>query len=228
MGTWIVGDVHGCADELSELLARIGPGSGDAVVLVGDLFDKGPAPAGVLRVMDEVSAAAVLGNHDVLVRDHGRARLGRAPRPAWSTGYLEACLEALERAGELERAVDLCGRLPLFLRPLPGWTVVHGGLHPREGVAGTDEKLATTVRDFPKGQPGATRWWRQWRGPDAVVFGHDARQGLVDHRRDDGAPLCVGLDTGCVYGGALTAYSPEEDRFVQVPARRAWHPTDAD
>jgi hypothetical protein len=58
-------------------------------------------------------------------------------------------------------------------------------------------------------------------GPETVVFGHDARQGLVDHR-PFGSPLCIGLDTGCVYGGMLTAWSPELDRFVQVPARKAW------
>jgi hypothetical protein len=221
MSTWIVGDVHGCAAELADLASRIGPTGDDRLLLVGDLFDKGPDPVGVLHVMDELGARAVLGNHDVLVRDQGRARLGRGPANGKPAPYLAACLDALERAGELERAVQLCEQLPLLLRPLEGWIVVHGGVNPREGTDGTDEKMATTLREFPRG--GGVKWWKQWTGPDAVVFGHDARQGLVDHRREGGAPLAIGLDTGCVYGGVLTAYSPEEDRFLQVPARRTWH-----
>lgn len=226
MATFVVGDVHACADELAALLDALGPTRDDRLILVGDLLDKGPDPVGVLELVLRARAEVTLGNHDVAVREHGRVRLGRpGPPPAKRCPpYLARALDALEEAGRLEEAVDLVERLPLVLRG-DGFLVVHGGLHPTEGVAGTSEKLATTLREFPPKEPGAEKWWRQWPGPELVVFGHDARQGLV-HHVVGGRPRCVGVDTGCVYGGALTAYVVEQDRFERVKARRAWHPID--
>ncbi|HVS08844.1 MAG TPA: metallophosphoesterase, partial [Planctomycetota bacterium] len=48
MATWVVGDIHGCAEELARLLERLATGSGDRLVAVGDLFHRGPDPAGVV------------------------------------------------------------------------------------------------------------------------------------------------------------------------------------
>lgn len=222
MTTWIVGDVHGCALELRDLLDRVGFGAGDRLLLTGDLLDKGPDPVGILDLLRQTGAEAVLGNHDVAVRELGRAML-RGEEPAVGrSAYLRVCLRTLAAAGRLEEAVEICASLPLTIAGA-GWILVHGGLHPTGGVAATDERMATTLREFPPGEPGARKWWEQWEGEETIVFGHDARQGLVD-RRVGGKPRCIGLDTGCVYGGSLTAWSPELDRFVSVPARKAWHP----
>ncbi len=221
MTTWIVGDIHGCAAELRDLLDTIGFARDDRLLLCGDLFDKGPDPVGVLRLVQETGALAALGNHDVAVREHGGAQLRGAPPPTKRPDYLVACLEQLAAAGALEEAVALCRSLPLWLEGA-GYVVVHAGLHPTGGRAATDERLATLVREFPPRAPQARKWWEQWQGEEIVVFGHDARQGLVD-RREAGRIRAIGLDTGCVYGGRLTAWSPELDRFVQVPARRVWH-----
>lgn len=220
MATWFIGDVHGCSSELADLLGRIAPTRSDRLILAGDLFDKGPDPAGVLRLFREMGAEAVLGNHDVAIREHGRARLAGRDDPA-AKGYVARCLDQLDSAGMLAEAVELCAGLPL-LRRGEGWIAVHGGLHPTGGPDATDERLATTLRAFPPGDPAARRWWRQWAGAELVIFGHDARQGLVDHR-EAGRPRAIGLDTGCVYGGQLTAWCLEADRFVQVQARQVWH-----
>ena len=220
--TWIVGDVHGCAAELNDLLERLALASGDRVILVGDLLDKGPDPVKVLDTLRDVGGRSVLGNHDVAVRDHGRARLGIAPADREPAPYVVTCLDRLAAAGRLEEAVALCASLPLHLRG-DGFVVVHGGFDPERGPDGTPERLAVTLREFPPGVPGAPRWWTRWPGPETVVFGHDARQGLLRHEVD-GRPRCIGLDSGLVYGGRLSAWSPERDVLVQVPARRVWHP----
>ena len=62
--TIVVGDVHGCLEELDELLSRLEVGPSDRLVLAGDLMDRGPDPVGVVRRARERGALAVLGNHD--------------------------------------------------------------------------------------------------------------------------------------------------------------------
>src|SRR5262245_43173753 len=75
--TIVIGDVHGCSDELARLLARTGAGPTDRVVLVGDLVAKGPDSQGVVQLARERGLLAVLGNHDAKVLDIGP----RDPKP---------------------------------------------------------------------------------------------------------------------------------------------------
>lgn len=195
--TLFVGDVHGCSDELAALLRVAAPTD---VVLLGDIFTKGPDPAGVWALVQAVGAEAVLGNHDAALL-LSRKRLKRwLPPDAWT--WLAAL--PLMRAG---RAED--GR---------GWRAVHAGLHPRRGAEGTTRAMALNLRRFPNDrEPGNPFWWHGYRRKRLVVHGHDARRGLIDRR-----PWTLGLDTGCVYGGALTGYLLEEDRVLQVPARTVY------
>jgi hypothetical protein len=66
------------------------------------------------------------------------------------------------------------------------------------------------------------RWHDLHTGPELIVFGHDARQGLFRKTLASGRPICVGVDTGCTYGRSLTGYFPETDDALQVPAKRAY------
>ncbi len=196
-GTLIVGDVHGCAAELAALLAKARPAR---VMLAGDLFTKGPDAPGVWRIIQDVDAEAVLGNHDhALLRRPERARaLGLPPA-----------------------ALDWMAALPLTRKVGGGVvpiTVVHGGLHPTGGAKATDRRLATTLRRWPDDRdPAHPFWWQRYTGARLVVYGHDAVRGLQDHR-----PRTLGLDTGCVYGGWLTGYLVEDDALVSVPAARVY------
>ncbi|MEC8422399.1 MAG: metallophosphoesterase, partial [Myxococcota bacterium] len=179
--TLFVGDVHGCADELASLLRIAAP---SAVVLLGDVFTKGPDPAGVWALIASHGAVAVLGNHDAaMLADRKRLRT-RLPDAAWA--WLDAT--PLMRKG---RTAD--GR---------GWRAVHAGVHPRRGAPGTSRSMALNLRRFPDDRSsGNPFWWSDYRRKRLVIHGHDARRGLVDRR-----PWTLGLDTGCVYGGALTGY----------------------
>ena len=195
MRTLYVGDVHGCSEELEELLHEARP---TRVVLVGDLFTKGPDAFGVWELIQRYEAEAVLGNHDAKV-------LKRWP-------------ELAERLGLPGQAREWLKGLPLWLKE-PGRIVVHAGVHPKRGLAGTTAEMALVMRRFPMDQEDAPFWYDAgWEGPELVVFGHDAMRGLV--RR----PHALGLDTGCVYGGKLTGWLAEEDRLIQVPAKRAYRP----
>ena len=212
--TLVVGDVHGCADELEALLDRVGP---DRVVLVGDLFTKGPHPERVWGRIRDSGFAAVLGNHDqrlLDVLDGARPHDVKARRAVEALDHADPGWQPFVRG------------LPLFLDlPRAPWpmTVVHAGLHPSGDRERTTRAMATTMRRWPDEADGDPFWWQVYQGEAGVVYGHDARRGLVRVERD-GHPLVVGLDTGCVYGGKLSGWVVEGDEIVQVDARQAWAP----
>lgn len=147
--TLIVGDVHGCAEELRRLVKKADP---DRVILVGDLFSRGPDPRGVWALIKAHDMEAVLGNQDEVVLNR------------WRKG------EQLPK-----KAFKWLARRPLWLE-LDGIIVVHAGLHPK-GLRRTRRAHALEMRDW-KGKA----WFKRWKGPELVVHGHDARRGLVDRR----------------------------------------------
>ena len=183
--TLIVGDVHGCAAELNQMLIETVP---NRVILVGDIFRKGPDPLGVWDTIQRNDIEAVLGNHD--------AR-------SIATGPAEQGLPL--------QAIEWLSGLPLTLSA-DNWLVVHAGVHPYGGELPANHHYL--LRRWPDDKRLSNPfWWELYEGSALVVYGHDARRGLVDRR-----PYTLGLDTGCVYGGCLTGYCVEEDRIYQVPA----------
>lgn len=183
--------MHGCAHELRKLIERVQP---ERVFLVGDLFTKGPEPRGVFELVR--AHRAVLGNHDVRLLD---LKPGDKHAVAVNRKLGEDGLAWLHT-------------LPLTL-DVGRFTLVHAGLHPTQP---TTRKQMVSLRKV-----GEKYWWQRYRGERGVVFGHDARRGLIRMERG-GEPYLLGLDTGCVYGGQLTGWILEEDRYVQVKARRMY------
>lgn len=197
-----VGDIQGCARPLRDLLDACGfVPRVDRLLPLGDLVRKGPDSRGVLRLLRELDAEPVLGNHDLI--------------------WLQR-----ESAEDPEAAAWL--RAQPFVRVMPDLIMVHAGLHPlwREEdlahLSEADVRFAVSVRhcdaqgnrppaDWPPPPPPFAPWDHWYRGRKRVVFGHWARRGLVRTR------AVIGLDTGCVYGGKLSAWIAEEDRIVQVP-----------
>ena len=200
----IVGDVHGCADELEDLLKLAQPST---AVLVGDLFTKGPKPLQTWGLIQRHGLQAVLGNHDAfLLKKWGKKSLPKRLR--------KFCKAAPEARQWLEE-------LPLY-RQMENLIIVHAGVHPRRGIEGTTRKKALTMRRFPMSDPNAPFWYDAgWSGPETVVFGHDAMRGLV-RREVDGVPVAIGLDSGCVYGRQLSGWIPQEDQILSVPAKHSY------
>lgn len=231
-----VGDVQGCREELERLLAavRFDPAR-DALHPVGDLVNRGPDSLGVLRLARELGALSVLGNHDTHL-----LRVAAGTRALRERDTLDEVLAA----GDKDELLTWLAAQP-FVRVSPGLVQVHAALHPAwddpvEELAGADPlrpdertDFASRVRyctadgarpeaDWPPPPAPFAPWFEHWeRRPGearTVVFGHWARMGLVEH------PLVRGLDTGCVWGGRLTAWIAEEDRFEHVPAARVYSP----
>lgn len=203
--TIIVGDVHGCAGELDDLLAAVGFRAGDdRLVLVGDLVARGPDSRGVIERMMAYGAEGVRGNHDEKVLAWWRVwrRKGRksADRAVPLSARHRAVVESLA-----PQHFEVLDALPLRLAlPAHGVVVVHAGVDPSRRPEDCDADTLLTVRSIDEGgrltrKLQGTPWATRWRGPEHIVFGHDARRDLQCE------PFATGLDTGCVYGRHLSA-----------------------
>ena len=215
MRTVIVGDVHGCLDELLTLVEHCGSPRDTRYVMVGDLVAKGPDSQGVVAWARATRVEAVLGNHVAAVLRVGDPDVDPPPR-----AHHVAVAETL-------RDDDLAW---LAARPLwievegtapASHLVVHGGLVPGVPLAEQERKHLLNLRSITDaGEPTkkieGTPWGALWKGPPHAVFGHDAVRGLQRH------PWATGLDTGCVYGGALTALVLPRGDLVSIRAKRAY------
>lgn len=217
MRTVVVGDVHGCLDELRALLERVSfrPGD-DLLVSVGDLVNKGPDSAGVVRLVRSLGGRAVMGNHDDLV-----VRCLVARREKDDDEFPDGVRRIAKRLDDEDAA--WLEALPLSLHLAEHHTlVVHAGLVPNVPLSAQRREALLTMRSVRADGSASKRieegepWASLWPGPEHVLFGHDAVRGLQRW------PYATGLDTGCVYGGRLTALLLPERTLVSVPARRAY------
>jgi hypothetical protein len=215
--TVVIGDVHGCIDELDRLLAAVSHAPDDRTIFVGDLVAKGPNSQAVVQRAREIGALTVRGNHD-----HGVLRCVHALRDGTT---LEKAKPAHFKVASTLRDADVAylERTPLFLDlPELGVWVVHAGVAQGVALQRQNEGHLMTMRSVrPDGSISSrlrdgVPWASIYAGPAHVVFGHDAVSGLQQY------PFATGLDTGCVYGRKLTALILPERRLVQVQASRAY------
>jgi protein phosphatase len=232
----IVGDVHGCCDELEDLLALLGyrvdrqgedvrvtPPPGRTLVFVGDLVDRGPRTPDVLRIAmsmaEQGTALCVEGNHDnKLVRWLSGANV----KPAHG---LQASIDQMAEEDPAFRAA-----VRKFLGSLPPWlwldggalAVAHAGLK-QEMIGKSGGKVRsfalygdTTGETDGFGNPVRLNWALDYRGDAAVVYGHVAGPDVQAINNT----WCI--DTGCCFGGALTALRWPERELASVPARKVW------
>jgi hypothetical protein len=222
MSTLVIGDLHGCGEEFAELLHVARRERCDArLVLVGDLFTKGPRPDMVVDLIMEHRAEGrrvdlVCGNHDLRLLESLRRRDAGHSLDSIAASELQA-IRLLDRADRLVAARRLLAEAVgcVCLRG-HGWTVLHGGVIPGAGLAGTSDHDKIHL----KAAPGETPWWELYDGRDGLlIVGHKPLLEPLMMRRD-GRPLVVNVDTGCAYGGALTGYCVEEERFLQVSSQQ--------
>ncbi len=241
-----IGDVHGCCDELESLLERLGyipshrePVSsgwsprlyahpaGRKAVFVGDLVDRGP------RVLDCVSlvrnmvaagsALCVPGNHDVKLLRHLRGKQVSV------THGLQQTLDEIAAVPEADRET-FCRELAAFLDGLVSHyvlddgkvVVAHAGLKASMQGRGSGQVREfalygeTTGETDEFGLPVRHNWAAEYRGQAMVVYGH------TPVPIPDWLNKTINIDTGCVFGGALTALRYPERELVRIPARQTY------
>jgi hypothetical protein len=205
--TIIVGDVHGCRDELEVLLDRTAFSTGDRLVFVGDLIARGPDSLGVLDIARRTGAIIVRGNHEEKLLHWRKARR------AWMRGESRTDVPLGRIHREIARALrpvdwTLLATAPLsYDLPDHGIRVVHAGVVPGVPFQMQTPETLLHIRTVPRAR-GKDRvlWGARYAGPPHIVFGHNAAPGLQFHA------WATGLDTGCVYGGALTAIVLAQDQ----------------
>jgi serine/threonine protein phosphatase 1 len=188
---YVVGDVHGCLEELQRLVDRLDPGTNDLVVFVGDLVRKGPDSAGVIDlVRSRPNFVTVRGNNEEkLLRDE----------------------KSLDSLSDDDRR--WIADLPVAIH----WDdalVVHAGVDPRKSLVEHTVDDFENVRELGDSDYEPPFWYDEYAGGHRVFFGHTPLEEPVVREH------AVGLDTGCVYGGALTAYDYRAGRFVTVTPDR--------
>ena len=212
----VIGDVHGCITELQALLRLANYSPGDQVLLLGDLVAKGPDSVAVVQLCREIGARSVRGNHDFeVVRWWDARRRGVRGDVSPEHARIADALSPAEHAWLVDA--------PWFIEaPDINHLFVHAGFIPGVKLTQQNPRLMMNMRSvLPDGTVTAKNvngceWARLWKGPSTVVFGHDAFRGLQLH------PFAMGIDTGCVYGGRLTALLLPENRLISVAAKRAY------
>ena len=211
--TIVVGDIHGCYDELVALLEKAQFSADDHLISVGDLITKGPKNREVLEFfMSDGRLTTVIGNHDLQLRRR------------WNGEDVELKPAQKETHKELktdrEAFCSFLNRLP-FMIDLGTHLVVHAGVRPNVELFSQTTGDLTRLRTLggDRESEEGTPWYDEYRGDKVVLFGHWP---APEPRRGKKA---IGLDTGCVYGYNLTAYIIESDEFVSVKAEKAYDPT---
>ncbi|MGB2720471.1 MAG: polynucleotide kinase-phosphatase [Rhodococcus sp. (in: high G+C Gram-positive bacteria)] len=235
----VIGDIHGCLSELESLLGALGytierddagrpvgatPPSGRTAVFVGDYVDRGQDSVGVLRlVMGMVgsgTALSVPGNHE-----NKLVKALRGRKVTTSHGLAETLEQLESESDEFRREVlEFCDGLVAHLVLDGGKLVVaHAGLiekyHNR--ASGRVRSFAlygdTTGETDEFGLPVRYPWAQDYRGSATVLYGHTP----VPEVEWENNTAC--LDTGCVFGGKLTALRYPEREVVSVPAEKVWY-----
>lgn len=238
-----IGDVHGCRAELDALLAELGytedlahvfdgvPAlrhpEGRQAFFVGDLVDRGPDSLGVYRrvraMVEAGSALAVPGNHDdKLVRKLRGRKVKVAHGLEQTLNEIAALPDEMRPAFERGMVDFLSGLVSHYVLDEGRLVVAHAGM--REDLQG---RTSRRVRDFALygettgetdefGLPVRHNWAAEYRGSASVVYGHTP----VPHA--EWLNDTINIDTGCVFGGQLTALRWPERELVSVPAAKTY------
>ncbi len=242
----IIGDVHGCCDELEQLLAQLGyritghaaTGSpldgpiyahpqGRKAIFLGDLADRGPRIVDTVRLVRNMveagHALAVPGNHDLkLVRKLRGKDVQITHGLAQSVAEIEALPDEIREAAADQIAEFLHGLISHYVLDDGKLVVAHAGMKREMQGRGSAK-----VRDFALygettgetdefGLPVRCNWAAEYRGPAMVVYGH------TPVPEPDWLNRTINIDTGCVFGGSLTALRYPEKELISVPAAQTY------
>ena len=214
----IVGDVHGCFDELKELMdTNYIDNENTCVLFVGDLTNKGPKSLEVVEYVKSNGWYSVRGNHDeISMKEKIEVKKDTEPpqKFKWVANLSE---ESMEWLLSLPYIIHIPSRLIV---------IAHAGLLPEMPLESQTPDALLHIRCVKRNgseldwtrkfleEDGYDLWGKVWAGPEHIYFGHDARRLHQEHK------YATGLDTACVYGRELTAIYPLTGKIIQLKAHR--------
>jgi hypothetical protein len=240
----IIGDIHGCLDELKLLVAKASYNHNNgkqfaSVIAVGDLCNKGPYSSEVVEfIRNQPRWYSIRGNHDNAALEAALGDTDRLAREqyAWVT---ELSDEDVEWMLNLPYTI----RIPKnMISPSLDQDVliVHAGLIPNIEMKDQDIRTMVTVRNLTLIQNADEStidnqrryeyynsnqteekpivWAKAWTGPELIIFGHDAKRGIQLEK------YAIGVDSGCVYGNELTGIVFPGKELVSVDAKQVYCP----
>jgi bis(5'-nucleosyl)-tetraphosphatase (symmetrical) len=216
----VYGDIHGCLDELKQLRKKLKIQSEDIEISVGDFLNKGPYSLKTLRYLIKHEIASVMGNNEakIIKLYHKYQKRGEE--------YFETLRKSDKKTLlELEpQDIAYLESLPYFIK-IDKLTIIHGGITNEmklsDKLSDKEKKLITQLRYFNKAhepipyedfEHRETFWSEEYDGHEGfIVFGHHPFEKVKVEK------YAIGIDTGCVYGGTLTAISfPYHDKRVDI------------
>ena len=227
--TIIVGDIHGCIDEFEELIRVIKYDKNfDRLILLGDLIDRGPDSLAVVQKARKMGLECVMGNHEYKFLKWWKSSGSQADVYDKKDFYTQFT----------DEDVNYIFRMPTYIK-IDNTVIVHAGVKPGIPISkqSKDDLMYLRYTDsekrfislkriakIGKEAAGAHFWTEFWYGPESVVYGHNVHS-MTDPLIEEVAPgvTCYGLDTGCCFGGKLTALVLETKEIVQVQARRTYY-----
>jgi len=226
--TIFIGDIHACLEELKDLLKLMDYDPNfDRVILLGDLVDRGPDSIGVLRYVRQMGFECVRGNHDnkILKWYNNNKQHYQSPGQAYYQDLNDEDIEFIFK-------------MPTYIKVTDNVIAVHAGLKPYIPIEKQkpDDLMHLRYRDsngkfvslrtiWKLGKEGADAhfWTESWSGPESVFYGHNVcglDQPLIEEVKP--GVKCYGLDTGCCFGGKLTAFVLETQEIFQVQAKEVY------
>ena len=216
----VYGDIHGCLDELKQLRCDIDPKKDDIEISVGDFLNKGPYSLKTLRYLNKYKIFSVMGNNEakIIKLYHKYQKEGKKYLSTLRSSDKKTLLE-LE-----QKDITYLESLPYFLK-IDALTIVHGGIENgmrlSENMSKKEKKLITQLRFYNKKHEPIPYddfenrelfWSEEYDGNEGfIIFGHHPFKEVKIEKN------AIGIDTGCVYGGTLTAISfPYEDKKVDI------------
>lgn len=228
----VVGDPHGTKDEFNQLLDKINyDPKKHRVLIVGDLADRGSDPVGLIKQVRKMELECVLGNHEEKIlrwyRHEDIRKLAGKDNPIRVSDQRRDEWAALSK-----KDLAWISSLPLQIHIKDNWYVVHAGMEP--GLPFDQQDIGRIIRlryvdangrhvkmKDREQPPDSWFWAERWNQPYNIIFGHQVFPEPRIFKNDNN--VCIGVDSGCCFGGALTAYNIERNEFVQVKAKKTYY-----
>lgn len=228
--TIIIGDIHGCIDEFNELLNILSyDKEEDRLILLGDLIDRGPDSVAVVKKARELQLECVMGNHEHKFLKWYISQGTKVDVYDKHPHYTQFTDEDVNYIFRMSNYIKL---------PEHNIVVVHAGMRSKVPLINQAKEDLLYIRYIDSNQNllslkkinklgkaamDARFWTDFWTGPESIIYGHNVHS-YQDPLIEEVAPgvMCYGLDTGCCFGGKLTALIVETKEIVQVQAKRPY------